>query len=420
MRKFLGIMAMALSLAACGSGGDDFGGGNNNGGNGGGGKEESTLTWAETISNLSTVEIIQHSGVDNGFPIVIMADGYTADEIADGTYKAAVQKATNALFAVEPMKSLKGKCDVIMVKAPSEDNKIDTRKRNTAFRTYVAPGNSTDVYGDSIAIQVCAFKGLVQHYNIQTQEAADRIINKALTLVLLKNGDYKGVTLLGDGAVSADSIPNGFSLSYVPVNATYNGRDVFTDLVQHEGVGHGIAKLGDEYSYNTTATIAPAALEKFETGQKIGFYMNVKYDNAATADHAIEEGHWLYPFTQRPEYDGEGLAWHKGAFEFSKQFFRPTVYSTMNATTDPANKSFNVASRAMIYKRVKRETQGNAWTFDIDEFVQFDIPGRDEWNANMAAAPQEAKGMAPAATADGAPVHTAPKIVKFNKIMFNK
>ena len=38
---------------------------------------------------------------------------------------------------------------------------------------------------------------------------------------------------------------------------------------------------------------------------------------------------------------------------------------------------FNAPSREAIYKRAMKLAYGDSWTYDYEEFVKFDEPGRD-------------------------------------------
>ena len=51
---------------------------------------------------------------------------------------------------------------------------------------------------------------------------------------------------------------------------------------------------------------------------------------------------------------------------------------------------FNAPSREAIYKRAMKLAYGDSWTYDYEEFVKFDEPGRSEWiNANTRSANEE-------------------------------
>ncbi|MDO4171418.1 MAG: M64 family metallopeptidase [Prevotellaceae bacterium] len=340
------------------------------------------VLYADSIAKLSNVTMLQQHTKGDGFHIVIMADGYTKEDINNGRYRNAVLAAKNAIFAQKPMRDLEEYVDIIEVMVPSLHSGVDYTKRQTGLRTSLQQGNSTNVYGDSLTILQCAWTALRKTYNNfnNSQAEGERRLGNTLVLALLNTNVYKGVTLLADDKEATDKIPGGYSLSYVPAYATVQGRNVFADLVRHEGVGHGIAKLGDEYHYDEAPynSVPQKDVARFTEGQKIGFFMNIGYDATGSGDvegrHPIEATSWLYPFTQMAEYAGEDLHWYKGAFEYSTGFYRSSNHSIMNATTEAGNETFNVASRAMIYKRIMRAAYGKSWQFDYNAFRTFDSP----------------------------------------------
>ena len=372
-----------LCMASCNSGNDNQSPDTEEG------KTDEPLTRQDSVMRMCDYGHLGTLRQGNAFNVVIMADGYTQEQINGKAYANALNKAKDALFAREPMKSLAGYVNVLTVTVPSNVSGITTRRRDTAFRTYFGSSDDTNVYGDSVTIQCCAQAALITAYSITTTAELEKRLRNTLVITLLNSSEYKGVTLLGRDEAATDGIPGGWSLSYVPAYARIENVDVFEDLIQHEGVGHGIAKLGDEYFYTNKAATT-ADVQRFNDLFKYGFAQNLKYDQNAMVTGArlnIESGHWLYQFTQDAVYSGEDVAWYVGAFEFPRYFCRSSQYSVMNATTDKAKNPevydpyFNVAGRAMIYKRIMRGYYGSSWKFDdakYAEFVTFDVKAREE------------------------------------------
>lgn len=414
MKKLIYYFAALICLAACNAGGDDDGG-NGGGGTqgGGGGTSGTTPTYADTLASKATYELMQQHSVGNGFPVVLMADGYTKAEITSGKYKAAMEKAQAALFAIEPMKSLEKYVDVIGVTVPSNESGVTQKKHDTALRTYLASGEDTNVFGDSVAVMGVTWHALINIYGLTTAEATQRL-NSTLTIVMPNTDAYKGVTVLYIDKAVKDSIPSGFSLSYVPAYAKANGVDMFKTLIQHEAVGHGIAKLADEYHYGSTA-VTTKVVADYEEGQRCGFYLNTRYVSPTLGSAPIYEvgpDSWLYPIKQRDEYSGEDLKWYRGAFVFATAFYRCSDHSIMNVSNDPLNVTFNVASRAMVYKRVMRTAYGAAWQWKLSEFIGFDAPSRKD----AAAAKAKAAYVFTAPSVADIPMLAAPRVVDMKYI----
>lgn len=397
-------------------------------------------TPAEQIAKKCSFTNLNQSSVAKGFPVVIIADGYTQAEIDNGTYKSALDKATVSLFSMEPMKSLKQYVDVIGVIVPSNESGINSSKHDTALGTYMPSADNVTISGDVDTIFTCAARAIMNRYNMSVAEINASQLSDVLTIVLVNSSAYKGISLLNYVNTVKDSIPQGYSISYVPVNATYvNGtyhRAVFTELIQHEGVGHGIGKLGDEYvNYTNMGSIpSPKAITEFKNEQKYGMYMNVQYDANANTQYnhetpeaggtsAITSSSWLYPYTQRAEYSADNMQWYTGAFTFPTRFCRSSVYSTMNATPDTHNKYFNVISRAMIYKRIMRVAMGSTWKFNMDGFVAFDAAARTEIaNDQTASAKGTFRSSSVAASSQGADVQAlaTPRILDMSNFRLHE
>ncbi len=395
MKHYISILMALACMASCGSGGDDSTGPTPPP------EPEKKLDHKDSVLQQCSFGTFGALKGGNTFTVVLMADGYTQADIDKWGNSSPLQKARNALFSMEPMKSLEKYVNVLTVIVPSKHSGIDTKKHDTAFRTSVAAGRATDVYGDSITAQYCAAAALMSAYNITTQDELNTRMNNCLGIMLLNSSAYKGVSLLAADEAATDGIPGGWSLSYVPARATFEGKDVFADLIQHEGVGHGIAKLADEYVVNYVGP-QQKAINAWTSGYAAGFFMNTTYNASAGQMDAvmpIESTNWLYSFAQNPVYADENVQWHVGAYEYSTRFCRCSDKSVMNATTDKAyypeayDPYFNVAGRAMIYKRIMRVVNGSSWKFNdyLAEFVNnFDRPAREEKARYMAKKSQTA------------------------------
>lgn len=355
-------------------------------------QEQKDSIYADSITKLCNVKYIQRHSQGDGFHVIIMGDGFTQNDISNGKFANAVEEAQTAMFEKEPMKSLRNYIDIISISVPSNHDGVDYTKRDTGLRTSLSSGNDSGVYGDSLTILNCACKALINQYNISQQAELNNRINKTLVITLLNTNIYKGVTLLAADESVTDKIPNGYSISYVPAYATIGNLNVFRYLIRHEGVGHGIAKLADEYSYNNGKTPSNDVISKYMGLYKYGFYQNTTYRASANTwnqRYNIDRSSWIYAFTQNENYAAEDLNWYVGAYEYTTKFLRFGDYSIMNGTqkeNDPyynANDEvFNVVSRAMIYKRIMRAASPS-WTWDVNAFITFDAPGRKTVSSNM-------------------------------------
>ena len=280
---YLSIACISLLLASCG-------------------KDEDTQDTYTSFSftypgdnSKGYVMVLQQHTKGNGFPVVIMADGYLQSDITAGTYHSAVSKAIEAMFSSEPMKSLKAYFDIYEVQAASSVSGITTEESNTAFSTYFTSSSGVEISGDNKKIE---------NYAWYTLKKNDNKFKNVLVIMLVNSDRYGGVTLLSADDTVTDSIPGGFSLSFIPTGCKSKNVSYFTQTLQHEAVGHGIGKLADEYM-QLHYSPSQDSINAYKNMQKIGFYLNTKYDDKQ------EIHHWRTPDAVRrlrlPVRPGPGI-----------------------------------------------------------------------------------------------------------------
>ncbi|MCR5070209.1 MAG: M64 family metallopeptidase [Prevotella sp.] len=385
-----------------------------------------------------------------GFVIAIMADGYTQSEINSGEYDEAVNSAVDALFSGEPMASLKPYFDVYNIVLSSAESGITTKKKDTALGTRFKSTSDVEVYGDSLKVWQLA--------GVVAASSGVQLTN-TLAVVLLNSDQYAGVTLMTVPSESTDSIPSGFALAYVPVGCKIGNVSYFKDVLQHEAVGHGIAKLQDEY-FQEYGTPSDDYVSNFKKYQKNGYYLNVIYDTDADDDyngyyysasynsrtykvlfglHPFEPGDIGYEFTQNSAYDSEELNWYQGGATYltigsrytgdnyfgvyytaEKNFYRPTVYSLMNSVVTGSKYGFNALSRYAIYARVMKAVTGSSENIHsqalYQQFMAIDKPASVSSGAKAVNGQMSATDCVTSVVAEeDVPRLIAPKIVDFGE-----
>lgn len=312
---------------------------------------------ADTVSASGKVSVLQTHTEGRGVPIVLMGDGFIDTEVADGTYRNAMEQAREALFSLEPMKSLRSYFDVYEVTAVSLHNSFSDLT-STAFSAKFGAG--TLITGDDDKAMQYAAKAVSN-------------ISDALIVIVLNDPRYAGTCVLYSGNKKTD-IPTGCSIAYVPMtDPLLNDGVSFADILQHEAVGHGFAKLADEYSER--GNITQEAIAEIQHFQSYGFARNV----ALSSD--VTRSYWA-DFAADPAYAAERLSCYEGAYTYLKGAYRPTQNSMMNENA----LYFNAPSRAMIYKRCMNIAYGSTWSYDYAAFVAFDIPSHQQAAAKSAPA----------------------------------
>ena len=304
--------------------------------------QEGTSTSTSTdYSADKTVRILQRATQGNGLPIVLMGDGFLDTDIANGTYDEVMNKAMENLFTEEPLKSLQSYFNVYSVTAVSRSNKFDGY--NTAFQCQMEGGMSTLITGND--------ENVIDY--IQCVEGID--VSETLAVVVLNSPLYAGTTYFG---YYSENQVTELAIAYCPI--IYNlENDSFRQVLVHEAVGHGFAKLEDEYSYEENGKMPSEEINNVKVLQSYGWAQNV--------DFTQDENTILWSsFLKDSRYSLEGIDIYEGACTYMSGVYRPTEDSMMNTNTC----GFNAPSRKAIYDMVMRRGENRETTYE--EFADFD------------------------------------------------
>lgn len=277
-----------------------------------------------------------------GIPIVIMGDGFVDKEIADGSYSRTMNQAMEHLFSEEPIKSLREYFDVYQVTAVSKRNSFDGTS-STVFGT--VPDHQT------MGIDVDASQ--VMKY-VKKVEGIDSI--HALAVVIMNMNINKGVTyMMASNKISDYS----YSIALCPVIDSLKS-EMFRSVLVHEAVGHGFAKLADEYVRSTEGSATDDDIKELkERHEKYGWFLNVDSEKDST------KVLWT-KFIYDAEFANEKIGTYEGGYTFFKGVYRPSEESMMRSNDAP----FNAPSRQVIYNKVMKMALDRTPTYQ--EFVEFD------------------------------------------------
>lgn len=304
--------------------------------------QEGTDTNTSTdYSADKTVRILQRATQGSGLPIVLMGDGFLDTDIVNGTYDEVMNKAMENLFTEEPLKSLQSYFNVYSVTAVSRSNKFDGY--NTAFQCQMEGGMNTLITGND--------ENVIDY--IQCVEGID--VSETLAVVVLNSPLYAGTTYFG---YYSENQVTELAIAYCPI--IYNlENDSFRQVLVHEAVGHGFAKLEDEYSYEENGKMPSEEINNVKVLQSYGWAQNV--------DFTQDENTILWSsFLKDSRYSSEGIGIYEGACTYMSGVYRPTEDSMMNTNTC----GFNAPSRKAIYDMVMRRGENRETTYE--EFADFD------------------------------------------------
>ena len=288
------------------------------------------------------VELINRATEGKGIPIVIMGDGFVDKEIADGSYSRTMNQAMEHLFSEEPIKSLREYFNVYQVNAVSKRTSFD--------------GTSSTVFGmvpDHQTMNIDVSGSQVMKY-VKKVEGIDSI--HALAVVIMNMNINKGVTyMMGSNKITDYS----YAIALCPVIDSLKS-EMFRSVLVHEAVGHGFAKLADEYVRSTEGSATDDDIKELkERHEKFGWFLNVDSEKDST------KVLWT-KFIYDSEFANEKIGTYEGGYTYFKGIYRPSEESMMRSNDAP----FNAPSRQVIYNKVMKMALDKTPTYE--EFVEFD------------------------------------------------
>ena len=291
------------------------------------------------------VHTLQSATEGDGIDIVLMGDGFSDRQIADGTYAEVMNVAKNNFFAVEPYKSFKKLFNVYYVDVVSSTEGY--QYADTALDGYF--GEGTLVGGND---------QIVFGYAAKAVGAAN--LNKSLIVVMMNSTAYAGTCYMY--APNEGDWGDGVSISYFPMG---DNVDTFAQLLHHEAGGHGFPKLADEYAYEEKGAVPASEIAAAQSLEYYGWYKNVDFTSDPTA---VKWSHFL----SDARYASDGLGVYQGAYTYWSGAYRPTENSIMRYNVG----GFNAPSREAIYYRIHKLAYGSSWQYDYEEFVEWDAKNR--------------------------------------------
>ena len=281
------------------------------------------------VSELERVYCYLAASEGRGVDVVIMGDGFSRGEIQDGSYGRAMEKAAEALLAVQPYSRYRNYFNVYVVEAVSEESGISdlTTTRHTRFGVrYMGSGKETSM---KVMQEDLCFR-YAQRVPVRMAET--------LIIMVANSSRYGGTCHMWS---------SGKAIAICPMSQEESPYD-FTAIVQHEAGGHGFAKLADEYS--SEGRIDAQEAEHVRKWQQYGHYVNISLTSE------LLKVPWGI-FLGRMGYEGVGT--FEGAHTFAQGVWRPEKESCMVSNIP----YYNAPSRLAIVRRISNLSGKNfSWT----------------------------------------------------------
>lgn len=289
------------------------------------------------------VTLLQKATRGRGISVVLMGDGFTDRDIADSTYHRVMAQAVENLFSEEPVRSLRDYFNVYMVAAVSADSGVG-KERVTAMS--MVPSNITS--------DIDFEEANVNKYVMKVEGIE---LDRTLAVVVVNSTARNGVTGLLVNQQTGK--PRQYSVAACCMIDSLQS-ETFRQVLTHEAIGHGLAKLADEYGYESNG--APSASDQ----RMLKLYHQYRWlTNVDTAD---SEADVLWsPFIGDSRFANEQIGLYEGAYTYAMGVYRPTSESMMRHNESP----FNAPSRKAIYDKVMELGEGRSVS-TVDEFAAFD------------------------------------------------
>ena len=288
------------------------------------------------------VELLNQATEGKGIPIVLMGDGFLDTEIADSTYARVMHQAMENLFSEEPVKSLRAYFNVYMVTAVSAYQ-----------RFWGTPTTALGTIPDHQTMGIDVDGAAVMKY-IKKVEGIDSI--HTLAVVIPNLTIRKGVTYMMRDSKRYDY---SYAIALCPMIDSLKS-ETFRQVLTHEAIGHGFAKLADEYVRSTEGSATDDDIRQLkEMHEKWAWYLNVDSEKDSTKVLWKE-------FIFDSEFANEKIGTYEGGYTYYKGVYRPSQESMMRSNNAP----FNAPSRQAIYKKVMQMALDKTPTYE--EFKAFD------------------------------------------------
>lgn len=295
------------------------------------------------------VEKIRTATEGNGIDIVLMGDGFSDRQIADGTYMSVMRKIADTLFTEEPYKSFRNLFNISVVNVVSTAEGYEHGA--TALGGFF--GGGTFVGGND-----------AECFRYAQDAVPEDRMNEALVVVAMNKDAYAGTCFMYYPTSKTGVPGSGPSIAYFPTNSD---SDTFAGLVCHEALGHGFAKLGDEYAYESMGEMPwDVRMQTVMQQEDWGWCMNVDFTSDLSAIR------WS-KFINDDRYKAENI----GAYEGGLTYFSGVWRATENSIMRYNNGGFNAPSREIIYQRINKLAHAD-WTYDYEDFVRYDAKNRTD------------------------------------------
>ena len=214
-----------------------------------------------------------------------------------------------------------------------------------------------------------------------TKKVAGIDFENTLSVVIVNSNKHNGVTsLLFDQKTRK---PRQRAIALCTLIDGANAEE-FRQVLVHEAIGHGLAKLADEYGYDDKGPATDNTVKELQFYHSHNWMLNV--------DGTDDKSNVMWKdFIGDNRFGSENISVYEGGFTYAKGIFRPTMESMMRQNQSP----FNAPSRKAIYDRIMLLGEDKEVS-TLEEFAAFDEQHKPtRWNYATTRAFWQHKYLAP-------------------------
>lgn len=271
---------------------------------------------------------------------IFTGDGFTKEDIDNGTYHKFMMEAYNAIFTTEPFKALKDRFSAWILYAESKERGITTLEeykankfKDTHYRVYF--------YDGSRGMGLPGFDDVINECKQAVEKAGGEYHVETGVVVMIANTRTYGGTC-------SMAKTSGKAIAICPTAEDEPG--VFPRIVSHEAGGHGFGKLADEYVAGGGITEAERKQLKWwqeEVWSEDLIRVSEKHYMNVTLESEKNNAPWAWMYG----LEGYSSVDHiEGGHTHGSGVWRSSRRSLMNNNREDAE--FNAYSRYLIFERV--------------------------------------------------------------------
>ena len=276
-------------------------------------------------------------GQRGGINIVVLGDGYNAEDISNGTYLNDMKSQVERFFDIEPYTTYRKYFNVYTAFPLSTEQGIGTVNtiRYDKFNTTFTGVNGLKADYDDIF-----------DYALNAPTVTRDNLAQTLIIIVPNSSEYGGITQMWE---------DGRAIAFCPLSTDdypFDSRGV----IQHEAGGHGFGKLADEYIYHN-AFIDACHCSCCGHDDAVSYYQSLGwYDNISLSNKSQKVGWYHLVYDSRYS---DIVDIYEGAYMHSRGVFRSEQNSCMNNDIP----YYSTISRESIVRRIMKYA-GEPYTFE--------------------------------------------------------